>query len=207
MLLKDHATSKRVHPSDKRFIDYMQKHWKEWHSLVSETMVLEPEQIVLVSGFVKTTQWAMAAFLNAGSAHEVAFQAGAGPFSQAGFSAAVSTEYSSSVQHRIGPISEDKIQTEARPQNQCIFLSYFKLKRPRFPKSHFKIVAAAEPKDDDPPSPFEPEEQHGARYSSDGEFRVEAEPCLETACIRAFTSASKDTDSPLGSLWSRSMPF
>lgn len=193
LLLKDHATAQQIHPSSPHFINYMRKNYQNWCKFARDTrgLALEPEQLVLVRGWVKTTEWAVAAFLHGGSEQELSFQAEAGSFAKAKFSVAVSQNHSSSVLHRSGPrraATCDEGEVSPPPQDQCVFLSYFKLKRSPLFKLRMKIVAAAEPKDDrqhTPPADGEPHDELGeGSLISSSEFDVHADP--ENAPVSYF---------------------
>lgn len=185
LLLKDHATTQEIHPSSPHFIEYMRKHYLDWCRFAREKrgLALEPEELVFVRGWVKTTEWAVAAFLDRGCEQELSFEAEAGSFAKAKFSIATSHQQSTSVMHRTGPHRADECMRTVPPkQDQCVFLSYFKLKRyPLF--GVVKIAANSEPKDDIPPrtppgdgSPADAlliQENVG---SDDVQYRVQSEP-------------------------------
>lgn len=126
----------------------MQKHHSSWCEFAFNQygLTLKPEEIVLVRGWVKTSDWAVAAFLDRGTAHEVSFQADAGPFANAKFSVSRSGVTSSSVQHRTGRTVEHDPEDEIA-RDQCVFLSMYKMKRRYYLLP--RVVAAAEPTNDD----------------------------------------------------------
>lgn len=144
----DYASLRLVRRND-RFFDYVRQHHKSWFEFArSLGLDVKPEDIILVSGWLKTTEWAVAAVLAEGKAH--AFSLNVDPGSsivQARLDIEHSTNHKLSTSHRKGP---NKIT--ARRRDQCLFLRYYKAKY-RFARFKFlgmKIVAAAEPQPDDP---------------------------------------------------------
>lgn len=151
-MLNDYATSEDVHQGHV-FETYIRKHHENWCSFARNHcgLSLRPEEIMLVKGCVKTTEWAVAAFLDKGTSHEISFQAGVEPYARAGFSVSVSSHVSVSVEYRSGPTHHDthgstssQSSSFVRPAvgDQCIFVAAYKLKRRRL--GPVKIVAAAD---------------------------------------------------------------
>ncbi|KAI0086257.1 hypothetical protein BDY19DRAFT_370479 [Irpex rosettiformis] len=161
LILKSPASQEVVHPN-RAFRDYMRKHHDSWYDFARRRgLDIQPGHIILVRGWVKTSEWAVAAFTDSGKNHEVNFEADAGPFAKASFSVSYSSAVSMSVEHRTGPTKNVK-ETQAHvdvqtglPQDQCVFLSYYEIKSRGF-WTKKKIRAAAEPQDecdDRPPGP------------------------------------------------------
>ena len=107
---------------------------------------VEPEDIVLVSGWLKTSAWALAVCTNHGRAHEVLFNAQLGSVAGTKFDVKLSQDVEMSVDQRSGP-SQKNLQENGKPtRDQCIFLRYYKLKKRPFWGR--KIVASSEPTED-----------------------------------------------------------
>lgn len=145
LLLQDGAKREEAH-CDSAFRQYMHLHHHSWLSFANETygLSLQPEDVLLVRGCVKTTEWALAAFLDKGKMLQVAFQAQVGHLANVNFSVEQSERASTSVEHRSGPPNISKLSGSAALQSdQSVFVSVYKLKRRLF--RGLKIVAAAEP--------------------------------------------------------------
>lgn len=154
LILKAPASQEVVHPN-RAFQDYMRAHHDTWCEFAkARGLDIEPDHIILVRGWVKTTEWAVAAFTDSGSNHEVNFDAQAGPFAKASFSVSYSSAVSMSIEHRTGPVrpvreprasyGADEHEFDVS-QNQCVFLSYYEMRTRGFWAKR-KIRAAAEPR-------------------------------------------------------------
>jgi hypothetical protein len=159
LILKSPASQEVVHPN-RAFRDYMRLHHDAWYEFSrARGLDIQPEHIILVRGWVKTSDWAVAAFTDSAKNHEVHFEALAEPFAKASFSVSYSSAVSMSVEHRAGPARTSKEpqsydESESPlPQDQCVFLSYYEIKSRGF-WTKKKIKAAAHPLNDtDQPSP------------------------------------------------------
>lgn len=85
----------------------MHRHHDSWYEFATnhETygLACKPEDIILVRGTVKTTAWALAAYLENGNhTHEVVFD-GQAPFASAGFKWSTSRQSSAKFECRLGP--------------------------------------------------------------------------------------------------------
>ena len=151
---------------------YMKKHIDNWYRYMIHDLGIERalDDILFVKGWVKTTHWAVAAFIERAKSARVKISGTFGPVAEAGVGFVVETSYST-VDHHTGPggrftqsqpgsskkkKGKNREQADAvskiepRP-TQCIFLHYLKLrKRLLLPA---KIEAAAEPRD--PSSPHD----------------------------------------------------
>lgn len=156
---------------------YIAKHYESWCQFATQKYIdiddPELEGPILVRGFLKTSSWGAAAWLEAGSAHDLTLTSGFGPYLNAGVSFSFLEESSCSTHYRSGPerssslridstsMSEDGSEAANLPpaRNQCVFLSYYMVKR----RALFgpKVIKAAgetseDPgSDDSPPSPYE----------------------------------------------------
>lgn len=161
LLLKEKAVLKELHETG-NLIRYIRTNHSEWLEFITNELdyVLQREDIIFISGTVKTTEWAVGAFFN--HEHEgsfdVTFNAGPWASSSAGFK--ISSNTSVNVQHREGPSlaiargpnappitqGHETEGFDAVPYNQTVFLHYYKVKNRTFlwPKV---LKAAAGPDD------------------------------------------------------------
>lgn len=159
LILKDDARKEAIHPN-KTFVDYIRAHHESWYNFAQSVMELDiaREDIVLVRGWVKTSEWAVAAFTERGQSHEISFHGQLGHLAQAGLSLSMTESNMMSVETRSGPhrrpfaqlpeprTSSTGKNVEVEPDNrrdQCVFLSYYKIKYRKFLPN--KIAAAADP--------------------------------------------------------------
>ncbi|KAI0347557.1 hypothetical protein BDW22DRAFT_1425571 [Trametopsis cervina] len=173
LILKDDATKVSVASND-AFPEYMRQHHKSWYAFATNRERLgiqcNREDLVLVRGTIKTSAWEVAAFMESGShVHDVTFNGQFGPVVNAGLTYSNQHGNHATFEHRSSPrsIASGSEQSAIAPstpastsipgfttdpeKDQCIFLSYYKIKyrRPLLPK---KIVANAEPRDPSPDS-------------------------------------------------------
>ncbi|KIP05423.1 hypothetical protein PHLGIDRAFT_152457 [Phlebiopsis gigantea 11061_1 CR5-6] len=120
-LLGDGGEQQRVVRSA-AFPKYIYDHHLSWHKLAGKrNLDLRVEDIVLVSGCVKTSSWALAAYNDrtAGNGFSISLSAN-GLFT---FSPGYTTEkeHHAGVQHREGPKGRP-----LGPKDQCVFVQYYK---------------------------------------------------------------------------------
>ncbi len=123
---------------------------------------LEDKDIIFVSGFLKTTVWATAAFSNISDSAELVIAGGCFVPSMSGeFRVSMSRGVDASVSSRAGPQGRVSTWNDDASQgfkyDQCIFLSYYKMKYRRLRRPRV-MRAAAGPhtlphQDDDDGSP------------------------------------------------------
>ncbi|TFY65309.1 hypothetical protein EVJ58_g2038 [Rhodofomes roseus] len=170
--------------SARRMKGYMKKNIDSWVHYATETLGMEKklDEILFVKGWVKTTHWAVAAFVDRAKNAKVSVSGGIGAMAEVGVGLLVESS-SSSVDHHTGPgtrmvqvpqispkrnnkKSKNREQPEIVPKaelkaNQCVFLHYFKMKRRLVLPP--KIEAAAEPQD-------------GSTFSDDDDYEFEEAP-------------------------------
>lgn len=130
VVLGDHATRSLVLQSCTAFQQYMHQHHGAWHAFAAALgHTLDPSEIVLVSGWLKTSSWALAACTSCGRAHEVSIQAPLGSVAGVEFSIQVAENAASSFEQRSGPEREWLSKDGKFLRDQCLFLRYFKMKR------------------------------------------------------------------------------
>ena len=104
------------------------------------------DDIVLVSGWVKTSQWALAACTNYGRAHEVTLDATVPSIASAKFEINLCEDVKMSVDQRSGPPGRiEPVDDGPTTHDQCLFVKYYKMKKNKFRMK--KIVAGAGPQE------------------------------------------------------------
>ena len=108
LYLHDPASSRLV-KTNSTFPKYMYKHYDRWHTLAtSKGLIDSTEDLYLVRGYMKTTQWAVFAFTQGSKTQEFTIQARASNFATAEFNLSESLKLNSFCDHRIGPASSLK---------------------------------------------------------------------------------------------------
>nr|VWP00121.1 S1-like domain-containing protein [Ganoderma boninense] len=138
----------------------MTTHLAGWRDFANDRLgiELEAKDIILVSGFLKTTVWGTAAFSNISDSAELVVAGGCFvPSASGAFRVSMSRGVEASVISRAGP--QDRISTwndspsQDFKYDQCIFLSYYKMKyRRMIPLPRIMRAAAGPhtlPHDDD----------------------------------------------------------
>ncbi|KAH9932551.1 uncharacterized protein B0H18DRAFT_871263 [Fomitopsis serialis] len=107
-----------------------------WYEFATEKAQLDLKQqdIILVSGWVKTARWAVAAFVDGGREVEVSFRAGQATLADASFSLTATQSTSRSWHQHSGPVLDESFDEGSssmarRTQDQCVFLHFYKSKR------------------------------------------------------------------------------
>ncbi|KAI0790237.1 hypothetical protein BC629DRAFT_1512516 [Irpex lacteus] len=157
----------------RKFERYMRQHHWNWVEYATDPDHLgiqcQPEDIILVRDAVKTSSWTVGAFIGEGSrVHEIALEGQLGPIINVGLHyssqeacGSLHVAPRSGPSHRVlshiaTPVSSPHIAPlnpivvqEPPPKDQCVFLSYYKMKYRRLLPS--KIMAAADVVDDSEP--------------------------------------------------------
>ncbi|PIL35414.1 hypothetical protein GSI_02140 [Ganoderma sinense ZZ0214-1] len=113
---------------------YMMTHLASWHDFANRLGIgLDEKDIVFISGFLKATVWATAAFSNNSDSAELVIAGGCFvPAASGAFRVSVSRGVEASVASRAGPQGRVSTWTDGADQgfkyDQCIFLSYYKMK-------------------------------------------------------------------------------
>ncbi|KAI0765560.1 hypothetical protein BC629DRAFT_1541098 [Irpex lacteus] len=192
LVLDDHATKTSFSPNIP-FKQYMLENHASWYAFATDPkrwgLQCEPEDIILVRGTMKTSSWTVGAFFGqVNRLHD--FATGGQVASIAGAKFQMSSEYSQSHkwEQRSGPYRalahlstpqlispadtmdidsvDPRAQVNQPVKDQCIFLSYYKIKYRTFlPK---KIVAHA-----DPPSLEEDPDGNGGLVAASPDVDVE----------------------------------
>ena len=114
------------------FQEYIYNHHQSWHAFAKKKgHSVEVEEIVLVSGFVKTSSWAVATYAGQESSHDFSLSVGANGVASA--SADFSSEEKTNVKvlKRSGPgpskgSAKAKGKASSKEKNQCLFVQYYK---------------------------------------------------------------------------------
>lgn len=162
LILMDNAKQATLGRDD-RLSQYMFNNHESWYVFARKYHGLSrrPEDLILVSEFVKSTAWAVAALFDAGgSTHEVQFNGKFGQVAYVGLKYSQQRERLCSFEQRVGPADRDaRMQAHSalsneltamevdndvdndprplglkRPQNQCVFLNYHEIKYRAFPR-------------------------------------------------------------------------
>lgn len=157
-----------------RFISYMKEHHSSWIQYVRDTTsaAVTPDSIVLVRGWVKASEWAIATFKSKYRLASACINAGFIPTESVGFHLSISQKTRMLCAYHTGPLGSAAIldDHDSRPINQCIFLRYYKMKFRLgvFPKI---MRAAAGPA----PLPDGMPEDNGQEVLADEDFEIETE--------------------------------
>ena len=141
LVLKHEARREALHPSHD-LTRYILSHHESWSAFARDVLRLDlqPEDIIFVSGFMKTAEWALAAATHNAREGEIQFGGELWNVAKATFSYTAGRSTSMSAEHRCGPKVGDPSSPEdanAPPQitaprfDQCVFLHYYKVKRRR----------------------------------------------------------------------------
>ena len=143
-----------------RIVNYMRDNFANWlefaNSVDSRGLGLRDEELIFISGTIKTTHWAVAAFQgDSYRDQQGAISGNLGPLASVGLSIKISDHILPTDHYRTGPIriqrsggppftsshSEPPASTSVLPQtqdvipeqaDQCLFIHYYKMKRRRF---------------------------------------------------------------------------
>ena len=168
------SADRLLHASSLAFKEYILENYDSWcqFALTKKRDPEDPEfeGPVLVRGWVKTSDWDVVTWIKANRSQKLTVAAGFRDYLQGGASVSRSVGFSSGVHHRFGPpklqgvspgsggvmdVHQDLLDGCNPPRDQCVFVSYFKVKkRLLLPR---KIEAAAgiykPPGNDRPESP------------------------------------------------------
>ncbi|KZT13292.1 WD40 repeat-like protein [Laetiporus sulphureus 93-53] len=130
LVLKEGAHRNVMLPS-RRLANYMSRNLAKWVLFAQDDndVAVQKEAIMLVTGVIKTTEWAIAAFVHHGRSAKVAFDAQAASIGKAAFSLTSSMTVSTAPEQKVGPSSRfntgdpkspksGKQQTEAQSGGQ-----------------------------------------------------------------------------------------
>ncbi|KAI0922265.1 hypothetical protein AcW2_007006 [Taiwanofungus camphoratus] len=164
LVMKEGGNREALHPS-RRMANYMRSNYHSWWVFATEhlDLDLQKEDIIFVRGWVKTSEWAVAAFVREGRAAQLTFNGEFGLPASAAFSLSYSRDGQSIPEYNTGPrqrragrhrgmitgtpeTSTESIFTDGPRFDQCVFLHYYKLKV-RFGLWPTVVKAAGGPRD------------------------------------------------------------
>lgn len=166
---------------NKTFPEYMHLYHDSWYEFSKERgHDVAPEDIVMVRGTVKASEWTVAAFTDETRHQSLHLEAQGGSFGSVGVSLALSDASSMSVEHRCGSslvATQDNmgLPVVAGPRNQCVFLSRYQMRYRKFPWKNRKIRAAGYR--NDPTSEDDSEDMTDTSDTSDTEDGVIEDDC------------------------------
>ncbi|KAI0637495.1 WD40-repeat-containing domain protein [Trametes polyzona] len=194
------ADRRQMHPS-KSLIRYIRSHIDDWYHFATDVkdVDISREDISFVSGVIKTADWGLGAFLRQGSGGEVSFQTNLGSFAQGSFTFSRSRKAEGVAEWRTKPeeasnspvsssasVAETLVEpgssltlkrTQTGPKkDQCIFLSYYKMKRRLWRNRVVKAAAG----DDERDSEFDSDGDEDIANESDDLEGPFEEPATET---------------------------
>lgn len=103
LLMKDDAKKEAVLTNNK-FPEYMKKHHRAWYDwLQNKGHAMKQEQLILVRGAVKTSEWTVAAFQSTSGGHSANIQGTFVTAGSVGFELSKDTKNDGSVEYRSGP--------------------------------------------------------------------------------------------------------
>ena len=171
-----------------RIVQYMRDHFSQWLSFANDEcgIGLEEHQLIFVCGTTKTTRCVTASFREVSRNVEGTVTGSAGSLASTQFSVMVSNHLLPMDHQRESPARAPRpenlavpsgIASDTEPQNKCIFMNYFKMKR-RYGVWPFKGPMRAAAGNDQLPkpppgpggSPTSPTTSTGRRYSCDSDF-------------------------------------
>ncbi|RDX46998.1 hypothetical protein OH76DRAFT_1324350, partial [Lentinus brumalis] len=176
--LKPPGVSKRI-SSKKHIVDYIRAHFESWFEFATQAhegpgLILSPEEIIFVSGTIKTARWACSAFSGEYRHKEGTITCDISMLASADVSLSISNHVVPKEFSNFGPLAREislsarlidpHDQEDERPQARgvltvpvqsppsCVFIHYFKYRRRLF-LSPTVIKAAAVPHELPPDSP------------------------------------------------------
>ena len=183
--------------SNHQWVDYIMKHHADWVKWINEKrrVIIKREQLVIVRGALRTTEWTVAAFQASGTV-----RSNFGPVR-------METKFEGDVQYRSGPepkSSAGSIFNDRKTYDQCVFLPMYKIKYRIVPFHLFplRIEAAAEydnlgdPEDDNANAP-------APMIVTEGDEEDELNLGADNVSIVALSSSSRADESLSGSWSSR----
>lgn len=118
----DYATSCTVRRNS-AFTDYIRRHHYSWYKYAtSDGRIIQPEDLVLVSGWVKTSSWSLATWVTERKAEAFSLSA------DHGSSVHAHVDVERTVEYEVPPNPRYKLPQPGQPHNQCLFVRYYKAK-------------------------------------------------------------------------------
>ncbi|KAI0638712.1 hypothetical protein C8Q77DRAFT_1077109 [Trametes polyzona] len=210
VFVKPPADRKQLHPSKHSLANYIRTHFEEWYNFSTGSgdsggldLDISREDIIFISGTVKTEDWGLGAFVDSSAGGEVSFQGSAGPFAQGSFNCSYTKKSQGNTEYRTKPMSDSLSITHpslaaesaslishsptsstlsgvscTAKKDQCLFVHYYKMKK-RLWLSRF-MQAAADDNQSDARGPGSHDPGGTAPTASDTEDFAE-EPGIDRA--------------------------
>ncbi|EED78985.1 predicted protein [Postia placenta Mad-698-R] len=163
ILITKEAIDRNFLLPNNRIVQYIRRHYKSWYQFAIQDRgyAIGIDDIMFVSGWAKTADWAVAAFTQGGNSAELSFDGNFGKPASISASFSVSHEESPILQQNSGPRArrEDVVAQDSNARNarysgrhsavsghhrrdQCVFFHYYMVK-PRVLRTPKVIRAAA----------------------------------------------------------------
>ncbi|KIP05411.1 hypothetical protein PHLGIDRAFT_119846 [Phlebiopsis gigantea 11061_1 CR5-6] len=122
-VLNDCGVQEKIMQSCIAFEEYILTHSPSWAEFAQQRgLRLRSQDIVLVSGWIKTTEWALSAYVGDSRSHELSFSIAAGGYASADCAFTVEKSTGTTMAERQGPRPPP-----SHPRaDQCMFLRYYK---------------------------------------------------------------------------------
>lgn len=141
---------------------YVRDHYDSWFAFARRLEYrIKQNEIVFVSGWIKTSDWALAACTSSARGHRFSITAGLGTTSSVNLHVDATAEHTLSALQRRRPPVESIEGTAKPPKDQCLFLEFIKGKTKWFSwkkygaESTRRLLNAPESKTPGRVSPFE----------------------------------------------------
>lgn len=165
---------------NKTFPEYMHTYHDSWCEFARERgHDVAPEDLVMVRGTVKSSEWTVAAFMDETRHQSLELEAQGGMIGSAGVALSISASSSMSVEHRSGRSHPSTISTFDSPpsRDQCLFLCRYKMLYRKWLWKNRKIKAEGY-RNDEPSSDSDSEDD----TSTEGDSEGEDEDVIEDDC-------------------------
>ncbi|KAH9933270.1 hypothetical protein B0H21DRAFT_699524, partial [Amylocystis lapponica] len=201
LIMKEPATREELAPT-RKMANYMRQNFQNWHTFATEAcdLDIQREDIIFVRGWVKTAEWAVAAFVYEGRAAQLTFNGDFAAGANAAFTLAMDTDVTVFPEYNMGPrgmfqqgrgfslrgtASSDADAAEDQLHEQCVFLHYYKMRIRLFWPRVMKAAAG-------PLHPPRDHDDHDADVTGDiaMEHEMENEQISESRSVRSLSFSS-----------------
>ncbi|EIW56367.1 uncharacterized protein TRAVEDRAFT_79507, partial [Trametes versicolor FP-101664 SS1] len=137
LLMLSPRAEETIFQSATTVVNYMRANHKKWEDFANDPhglgLNLEPEDIIFVTGMIKTVDWGITTFTSMQREVEASISCTLGGVGSASISAHVTNRSATNLYPKAGPSSSwgpSAASSQSPPKaDQCIFLHYYKLKR------------------------------------------------------------------------------
>lgn len=199
MLKGGGATQDIVLPNT-TFPEYMLAHYDSWYKLARERgHSIGPEDLIMVNGTVKASDWTVSAFSDKGKHHSFNFDLPGPIHTMAGFSS-TKRDMSEQKRSRLGNMAKSGDETGTLAKDQCVFVSRYVI-RHRYQSRSTRLGATSSLRAGKKTSQANGVSSSGKpdhyvkRTTRKGASRSQVSAAMSgIVCLRSFT----DVDSDLG---------